>query len=77
MRFFSDVVIAPNNKSAVYELRIEALHNDNKSKKVEFKSEVAVNEVFDSKGYFHIRKAHDLIIDPAFNELHKLTQKAA
>ena len=40
------------------------------------KQKYPVQNFFDNKGYFHIRKAHDLIIDDIFDKLQKGINKS-
>ena len=73
LKFYSDVVISEDKLSADYELKVEAIAKDggNSSEPVTVVKKYPVNKVFDSKGYFHIRKASDLIIDDFFEALLK------
>ena len=78
MRFTSEVIVSEDCLSADYELKIEATGTDGKAKdsKVEITHKYPVSKVIDNKGYFHIRKAHDLIIDDVFAKLQKEMNKS-
>lgn len=78
MQFTSEVVIAEDFLSADYELKIEATGTDGKAKdaKAVVVHKYPVSKVFDNKGYFHIRQAHDLIIDDIFERLNKEMNKS-
>eukprot|EP00354_Favella_ehrenbergii_P011465 CAMPEP_0170461866 /NCGR_PEP_ID=MMETSP0123-20130129/7601_1 /TAXON_ID=182087 /ORGANISM="Favella ehrenbergii, Strain Fehren 1" /LENGTH=103 /DNA_ID=CAMNT_0010726973 /DNA_START=329 /DNA_END=640 /DNA_ORIENTATION=- len=58
MKFTSEVVISDDNKSAVYELKVDAESKDLDAK-VSIKQEYPVQKFYDEGGYFHIRRAHD------------------
>ena len=72
--WFSEVVIAKDNMSAVYELTCEATSSDGREVNVGLKC--PVTKVFDDKGYFHVRMASDLIIDAIFDKLQKEINKS-
>ena len=78
MKFASEVVIAEDNLSADYEIQIEVTGTEGKAKgkSVCVKHKCPVTKVFDNKGYFHIRKASDLIIDEIFDKLQKEINKS-
>ena len=78
MSFTSEVIVAEDFKSADYEIKIEATGTDGKVKdaKAVATCKYPVSKVFDDKGYFHIRRGHDMIIDDIFDKLHKETNKA-
>ena len=68
MSFHSEVEVSKDNLSADYVLSVEAYNAD--SRKVSVKGKYCVTKVFDNKGYFHIRKANDYIIDDILNKLY-------
>ena len=70
MKWYSEVVIGEDNKSANYELKVQA-ESKEKGASVEVSHQYPVNKFFDQKGYFHIRKAHDQIIDDILDRLQK------
>ena len=79
MQFASEVIISDDNLSADYEIQIDATGTGDKvkNKAVSVKYRYPVTKVFDNKGYFHIRKASDLIIDDIFDRLLKEINKTA
>ena len=74
MAWTSEVVITEDNKAADYELKVEAW-NANGSK-VEVTHKYPVQKFFDDKGYFHIRRAHDYLIDDILDKLQKGINKS-
>lgn len=75
MKWYSEVVIGEDKKSATYELKVEAW-SSSQNCHVSVSAKHPVNEFFDNKGYFHIRRAHDEIIDDIFDKLRKAINKS-
>ena len=74
----SELIIAKDNLSADYELKVEAEATEGtvKGSKVSVTHKYPVTKVVDDKGYFHIRKASDLIVDDIFDRLSKEINKS-
>ena len=72
------MLISDDLKNAEYELKVEAICTEGKMKgqQVEVTQKYPVEQVFDNKGYFHIRKASDQIIDDMVERLNKAVNKS-
>ncbi len=73
------MVISEDKKQADYKLSVEATCTEGKrsGEKVEVTHTYPVNNYFDEKGYFHIRKANDELIEDFMERVQKSMQKSA
>ena len=78
MSWFSDVVVKDNGQTINYVLKVEATGTDKKveGQKVSVEESYPVTKLFDDKGYFHIRRASDLVIDDILQRLTKAINKS-
>ena len=67
--------MAEDKKSAQYELRVEGTTTS--GKKINVEANYCISEVFDDKGYFHIRKANDFITEDIVQKLEAELAKSA
>ena len=79
MKWYSEVIISDDKKKADYKLSVEAACTEGKRQgdKIECAHPYPVNDYFDEKGYFHIRKANDELIEDFIERLLKAMQKSA
>ena len=78
MNWYSEVVISDDKMKADYKLRVEAFCTEGKQKgeKVDLTHSYAVNGFFDTKGYYHVRKGNDDLIEDFLDRLQKAIQKS-